>query len=41
MTQKAGSLKNKIDRTPANLTKVRNEKTQISKIRNAILEWEL
>jgi glutamyl-tRNA reductase len=37
MKQKAGSLKkiNKIDRPPANLTKMRTEKTQISKIRNA------
>jgi hypothetical protein len=37
MKQKAGSLKkiNKIDRPPANLTKTRREKTQISKIRNA------
>jgi hypothetical protein len=37
MKQKAGSLKkiNKIDRLLASLTKVRREKTQISKIRNA------
>jgi hypothetical protein len=37
MKQKAGSLKkiNKIDRPLANLTKMRREKTQISKIRNA------
>jgi hypothetical protein len=35
--QKAGSLKkiNKIERLLANLTKMRREKTQISKIRNA------
>jgi hypothetical protein len=37
MKQKAGSLKkiSKIDRFLANLTKMRREKTQISKIRNA------
>jgi hypothetical protein len=37
MKQKAGSLKkiSKIDRPLANLTKMRREKTQISKIRNA------
>jgi hypothetical protein len=37
MKQKAGSLKkiNKIDRPMANLTKMRKEKTRISKIRNA------
>jgi DNA repair ATPase RecN len=37
MKQKAGSLKkiNKIDRPLANLTKMRREKTQISKMRNA------
>jgi hypothetical protein len=37
MKQKAGSLKkiNTIDRPLANLTKMRGEKTQISKIRNA------
>jgi glutamyl-tRNA reductase len=36
MKQKVGSLKiNKIDRTLANLTKMRTEKIQISKIRNA------
>jgi hypothetical protein len=37
MKQKAGSLKkiNKIDRPLANVTKMRTEKTQISKIRNA------
>jgi hypothetical protein len=37
MKHKASSLKkiNKIDRTLANLTKMRREKTQISKIRNA------
>jgi hypothetical protein len=37
MKQKAGFLKiiNKIDRLLANLTKMRREKTQISKIRNA------
>jgi hypothetical protein len=37
MKQKAGSLKkiNKIDSPLANLTKMRKEKTQISKIRNA------
>jgi hypothetical protein len=37
MKQKAGSLKyiNKIDRPLANMTKMRREKTQISKIRNA------
>jgi glutamyl-tRNA reductase len=37
MKQKAGSLKkiNKVDRALANLTKMRREKTQISKIRNA------
>jgi hypothetical protein len=37
MKQKAGSLKkiNKIDRPLANLTKMRREKTQISKIRNS------
>jgi hypothetical protein len=37
MKQKVGSLKkvNKIDRPLANLTKMRREKTQISKIRNA------
>jgi glutamyl-tRNA reductase len=36
MKQKVGSLKkiNKIDRPLANLTKMRREKTQISKIRN-------
>jgi hypothetical protein len=35
MKQKAVSLKiNKIDKTLANLTKMRSEKTQISKIRN-------
>jgi hypothetical protein len=37
MKQKGGSLKkiNNIDRPLANLTKMRREKTQISKIRNA------
>jgi hypothetical protein len=37
MKQKAGSLKkiNKIDRPLANLTNVRREKTQVSKIRNS------
>jgi hypothetical protein len=37
MKQKAGSLKkiNKIDRPLENLTKMRREKIQISKIRNA------
>jgi glutamyl-tRNA reductase len=37
MKQKAGSLENinKIDRPLANLTKMRREKTQISKIRNS------
>jgi hypothetical protein len=37
MKQNAGSLKNinKIDRPLTNLTKMRTEKTQISKIRNA------
>jgi hypothetical protein len=36
MKQKAGSRKKyKIDRPLANLTKMRREKTQISKIRNA------
>jgi hypothetical protein len=37
MKQKAGSLKkkiNKTDKTLANLTKMRKEKTQINKIRN-------
>jgi hypothetical protein len=36
MKQKAGSLKkiNKIDKPLGNLTKMRREKTQISKIRN-------
>jgi hypothetical protein len=36
MKQKAGSLKkiNKIDKPLTNLTKVKREKTQISKIRN-------
>jgi hypothetical protein len=37
MKQKVGSLKkiiNKIDKLLANLTKMRREKTQISKIRN-------
>jgi hypothetical protein len=36
MKQKVGSLKkkNKIDKPLANLTKMRSEKTQISKIRN-------
>jgi hypothetical protein len=35
MKQKTSSLKNKIDRPLANLTKMRRQKTQISKIRNA------
>jgi hypothetical protein len=41
MKQKAVSLKkiNKIDRPLANLTKMRGEETQISKIRNA--KWEI
>jgi hypothetical protein len=34
MKQKAGSLKKKNDQPLANLTKMRREKTQISKIRN-------
>jgi hypothetical protein len=36
MKQRAGSLKkmNKIDKLLANLTKMRREKTQVSKIRN-------
>jgi hypothetical protein len=40
MKQKAGFLKiiNKIDRLLANLTKMRREKTQISKIRNPKVE---
>jgi hypothetical protein len=41
MKQKVGSLKkkNNIDRPLANMTKMRREKTQISKIRNA--KWEI
>jgi hypothetical protein len=37
MKQKSGSFEkiNEIDRSLANLTKMRREKTQISKIRNA------
>jgi hypothetical protein len=35
MKQKVGSLVNKIDRPLTNLTKIRREETQISKIRNA------
>jgi hypothetical protein len=35
MKQKVGSLKNKINRPPGKLTKMRKEKSQISKVRNA------
>jgi hypothetical protein len=38
MKQKAGSLKNDIDKPLTNLTKMRREETQISKIRNAKVE---